>query len=71
MTTTLTMAPVRKTIRVRATQARAFEVFTAGLHKWWPRDHGIVGSPIAQNVFEAKAGGRWCASSKHLGQIGA
>ena len=53
------MAPVRKTIRVRATQARAFEVFTAGLHKWWPRDHGIVGSPIAQNVFEAKAGGRW------------
>jgi hypothetical protein len=31
MTRTITIAPVRKSIRVEASQAHAFEVFTSGL----------------------------------------
>jgi hypothetical protein len=35
------IAPVRKTVRVKAPIAHAFEVFTSGLTRWWPHDHGV------------------------------
>ena len=53
------IAPVRKTIRVKATQAHAFEVFTSGLGRWWPRDHGIGKLPMKAAVMETRLGGRW------------
>jgi uncharacterized protein YndB with AHSA1/START domain len=59
MTATLTIAPVRKTIRVNASAARAFEVFTSGLDRWWPRDHGIGKTPMKAAVMETRLGGRW------------
>jgi hypothetical protein len=34
MTLTITIAPVRKSIRVKTSQAHAFEVFTSGLGRW-------------------------------------
>lgn len=49
---------VQKTIIVEATQARAFEVFTAGMDSWWPRTHHIGKSPMKQCIIEARAGGR-------------
>jgi hypothetical protein len=51
--------PVRKTIRVNATPAHAFEVFTTGLTRWWPRDHGIGKKPIQKVMMELRLGGRW------------
>jgi uncharacterized protein YndB with AHSA1/START domain len=59
MTQPLTIAPVRKTIVVNASAAHAFEVFTSGLGKWWPRDHGIGKLPMKTAVMEARLGGRW------------
>jgi uncharacterized protein YndB with AHSA1/START domain len=53
------IAPVRKSIRVKASQARAFEVFTAGLGRWWPLDHGIGPTPRKAAVMEARLGGHW------------
>ena len=50
--------PVRKTITVKASQQRAFQVFTAGIDSWWPRTHHIGKSPMARNVLECHAGGR-------------
>ena len=41
MNVAVRIAPVRKSIRVAASQAHAFEVFTAGLGRWWPLEHGI------------------------------
>ena len=38
-------APVRKTLQVKASQTRAFEVFTAGFGRWWPASHSIAKSP--------------------------
>ena len=35
------IAAVRKTVRVKAPIAHAFEVFTSGLTRWWPHDHGV------------------------------
>jgi uncharacterized protein YndB with AHSA1/START domain len=59
MTATVTIAPVRKSIRVNASQARAFDVFTSGLGRWWPRDHGIGKLPLKSAVMETRLGGRW------------
>ena len=57
--TTVKIAPVRKNIHVKASQARAFEVFTSGLGRWWPRDHGIGKKPMKSAVMETKLGGCW------------
>ena len=53
--------PVVKTIRVQATPARAFEVFTGRMSRWWPPDYSInpTKTPLAQVVIEPRAGGRW------------
>jgi uncharacterized protein YndB with AHSA1/START domain len=67
MTQTLTIAPVRKTIVVKASAAHAFEVFTSGIGKWWPRDHGIGKLPMREAVMETRLGGRWY----ELGEDGA
>ncbi|HEY7301077.1 MAG TPA: SRPBCC family protein [Xanthobacteraceae bacterium] len=50
---------MRKSIRVNASQAHAFEVFTSGLGRWWPRDHGIGKTPMKGAVMETQLGGRW------------
>jgi uncharacterized protein YndB with AHSA1/START domain len=59
MTATIVIAPVRKSIRVNASQTRAFEVFTSGLGRWWPLDHGIGKTPRKAVVMETRPGGRW------------
>jgi uncharacterized protein YndB with AHSA1/START domain len=59
MNQTITIAPVRKTIRVNASAARAFEVFTAGLGRWWPIDHGIGKTPRKGVAMETRLGGHW------------
>jgi uncharacterized protein YndB with AHSA1/START domain len=50
---------VRRTITVRASQQRAFEVFTARLGEWWPRDYHIGPAPMTDFILEPKVGGRW------------
>jgi hypothetical protein len=56
-------APIRKTLRVRASRERAFEVFVARMGDWWARDFSIgvkqFGSPQANVVVEPHVGGRW------------
>jgi uncharacterized protein YndB with AHSA1/START domain len=59
MTATVTIAPVRKSVRVKASQAHAFNVFTSGLGRWWPLDHGIGKTPRKAAVMETRLGGRW------------
>jgi len=52
-------APVRKSLAVPASPARAFEVFTADFGRWWPKSHSIGDSPLRAGVLEGKPGGRW------------
>src|SRR6201987_1983818 len=59
MNRTVTIAPVRKSIRVNANPAPAFEVFTSGLGRWWPRTHTIGKPPMQTAVLEPRMGGRW------------
>lgn len=59
MNKTVTIAPVRKSVRVKASQAHAFQVFTAGLDRWWPRKGSIGASPLKTATIEPRLGGRW------------
>lgn len=58
-TRTIEIAPVRKTITVNAPQAKAFDVFTGGIDRWWPKSHGIGSAPVIANIIEPRLGGRW------------
>jgi len=59
MDQTITPAPVRRSVRVSAPRERAFEVFTAGIGRWWPKTHHIGKSELDTLVIEPRAGGRW------------
>jgi uncharacterized protein YndB with AHSA1/START domain len=61
MNHTITPAPIRKSVHVKASPARAFEVFTAGATRWWLKTHTIslTKSPIKDVVMEPRIGGRW------------
>ena len=45
----VTIAPVRKTVHVKVPVAHAFDVFTTGLTRWWPHDHGVGRSPFRKS----------------------
>jgi uncharacterized protein YndB with AHSA1/START domain len=51
-------SPVRKRVTVKASPERAFEVFTAGFDRWWPRSHHIGNVPLKRAVIEGHVGGR-------------
>jgi hypothetical protein len=55
----ITVAPVRKSVRVNANSARAFEVFTQGMSRWWPPTHTILKVAPKEHVIEPRKGGRW------------
>ena len=59
MTQLIKPAPVRKSVDVPAPPARAFDVFTAGFGRWWPRSHTIGKGALANAIVEPRVGGRW------------
>lgn len=50
---------IKKELVVEAPAERAFRVFTANMGTWWPKEHHIGKSPLADCVIEPKVGGRW------------
>jgi uncharacterized protein YndB with AHSA1/START domain len=57
-----TFAPIRSEITVHATPKRAFEIFTQGMHRWWPAEYTQF--PRDAIVIEPKNGGRWFERGK-------
>jgi hypothetical protein len=60
----ISIAPVRKTLTVQASPARAFEVFTLGIDRWWPKNHTTGGTPVRTSTIEPFVGGRWYATGE-------
>ena len=53
-------APIRKTLRVRASQEKAFDTFVGGMGGWWMKSHSLLGDTPQQDVvIEPRDGGRW------------
>jgi uncharacterized protein YndB with AHSA1/START domain len=48
---------VQTSIVVDAPIDHAFAVFTEGIGSWWPREHHILQSELAEMVFEPRPGG--------------
>lgn len=53
-----TDVPVNRSVTVRTSVERAFEIFTAGFDSWWPRTHHIGKSPMKRAIIEPFVGGR-------------
>jgi hypothetical protein len=50
---------VARSLTVPLTVAKTFELFTARMRDYWPPEHSIGTSPIADVVVEPRVGGRW------------
>jgi Activator of Hsp90 ATPase homolog 1-like protein len=50
---------VFRSVSVPLPQERTFELFTARMTEFWPKEHSIGSSEIAEVVIEPRAGGRW------------
>lgn len=56
---TISVAPIRKSLRVKASLERAFDTFAGRMGEWWLKSHSLLGAPRADVVIEPRAGGRW------------
>ncbi|MBT9471854.1 MAG: SRPBCC family protein [Pseudomonadota bacterium] len=59
MTVQIKPAPIRHAVTVKASQERAFRIFTSDIGRWWPSTHHIGAAPYKANVLEPRQGGRW------------
>jgi uncharacterized protein YndB with AHSA1/START domain len=55
----MSIAPIVKTVRVKAAPARAFDLFTQHMADWWPKGQTVGKNPHVAVVMEPKAGGQW------------
>ena len=53
-----TIAPVRRSVSVKANPDKAFRVFTEGMDTWWPRSHHIGRTPMTKSTMQGRVGGR-------------
>ena len=51
-------APIRKTLRVKASRQKAFDTFVA-MGSWWMKSHSLVEAGQKDVIIEPRAGGRW------------
>ncbi len=52
-------APIRKTLRVKASPEKAFDTFVAGMGSWWIKSHSLLKAPQRDVLIEPRTGGRW------------
>ena len=44
---------------IEASPEHAFDVFTRGFFRWWPKSHHIGTADMQNAILEPRAGGRW------------
>src|SRR5215471_7293716 len=59
MDAVISPSPVRRSVVCRAPLEHAFEVFTAGMSRWWLKTHKIGKASLKDVVIEPRVGGRW------------
>ena len=55
----MTIAPIVRSVQVKAAPARAFDLFTSHIEHWWPKGRTIGKAPHVALVLEPWAGGQW------------
>ncbi len=59
MTSPAAVGAVRRSVTVALTPSEAFDLFTAGIARWWPADSHAIGTKPAMVILERRDGGRW------------
>lgn len=55
----MTIAPIVHTVEVKASPARAFDLFTRRIGDWWPSTKTPAKNPFVLLAIEPRVGGRW------------
>ena len=55
----MSIAPIVRTVQIKAPPARAFELFATRMEDWWPKGRTVGKNPHEAIVIEPRAGGRW------------
>jgi uncharacterized protein YndB with AHSA1/START domain len=55
----MSIAPILRSVHVKAPPARAFELFTTHIDRWWPKGRTPAKAPHVAIVIEPRAGGQW------------
>jgi uncharacterized protein YndB with AHSA1/START domain len=55
----MSIAPIVRTVQVKAPPAKAFDLFARHMGGWWPKGRTVGANPHAEIVVEPFAGGRW------------
>ena len=55
----MSIAPIVRTIQVKAPPARAFELFATRMADWWPKGRTVGKKPHVAIIAEPRAGGHW------------
>ena len=55
----MSIAPINRSVRVKADPSRAFELFTTRMGEWWPKGQTPGGKPHVAIIVEPRVGGRW------------
>jgi uncharacterized protein YndB with AHSA1/START domain len=55
----MSIAPIVRTVTVKAPPERAFDLFTTRITDWWPRAHSMGPGALVGVVLEPRPGGRW------------
>ncbi len=55
----MTIAPIVRTVQVKAPPAQAFDLFVRRMEDWWPKGRTIGRNPHVAIIAEPRAGGRW------------
>jgi uncharacterized protein YndB with AHSA1/START domain len=55
----MSIAPIVRTVQVKASPPRAFALFATRMEDWWPKGRTIGKNPHVAIVVEPGAGGRW------------
>ena len=55
----MSIAPIVKSVKVKAAPAHAFDLFTQHFADWWPKGQTVGKKPHVAVVLEPKVGGQW------------
>jgi uncharacterized protein YndB with AHSA1/START domain len=60
----MTIAPILRSITVKAPPDRAFELFVGRMGSWWPKGRTVGQNPHVDIIVERRPGGRWYERSE-------
>jgi len=55
----MSIAPIIRSVQVKAPPAKAFDLFTAHMAHWWPKGRTIGKNPHVAVVMEPRVNGQW------------